>query len=114
MDDPIKRLLGRSEEQKSARMTIKELIDASKDADLKSHLSESETLTFAKADFYAEELGNVGFDDCKKLINFFSDRMMRKRFSFNRMSRVEFGEGFKSELPVQMQEDRNKIERMIK
>lgn len=98
----------------SAKMVMKELIEAKKDADLKSHLTDPETVTFSKADFYAEEFGNFGFEREKNLINFFSDRIMRKRFSFDRKSRIEFGEGLKSEIPIQMAEDRNKMERLIK
>jgi len=113
-EDILSRLINKGIDDKTARMIMKELIEAEKDSDLKTHLSEEETLTFSKADFYAEEMGNSGFLNAKKIINFFSDRLMRKRFSFNRMSRLEFGEGLKSEMPMQMQDERNRAERLIR
>ena len=107
-------LTGAGMDDKSARMVIKEMFKGGLDIDLKTHFSEKETLTFAKSDFYAEEFGNAGFPDVKNIINFFSDRLMRKRLSYNRMSRGEFIQGLISEIQQQLAEQKTKLEKVMR
>lgn len=101
-------------DDKQARMIIKEMFKGNVDIDLKTHLAERETLTFAKADFYAKEFGNDGFPEVETLINHFSDRLMRKRTSYNRLSRQEFIQGLISEIQQQLAEQKTKLEKVMR
>ena len=51
--DLLEQLTKHKQDDKTARMIIRDLVN-SKDVDLKTHFSERETLTFAKADFFAD------------------------------------------------------------
>jgi hypothetical protein len=107
-------LTGSGMEEKSARMIINKLFEGGKEVDLKSHLSEKETLTFAQASFFASEFRNDKFASVGNLIDLFNDHFLRKRVSYNRMSRIEFVQGVISEIQQRIQEERTKVEKLIR
>lgn len=113
-EDLIKKLTERGVDEKSARMIVKELFSAKEDVDLKTHFTEKETLIFTKVDFFSKVFNDEGFTDCKNLLDLFSNKFSRKRVSYSRLSRGEFVESLKPEIQQAMQEDRNKVERLLR
>lgn len=106
-------LKGSGMNEKSARMIVNKLFEGS-EIDLKTHLTEEETLTFAKASFFASEFSREGFEKVGNLIENFNNQFMRKRTSYNRLSRTEFVQGVISEIQQKLQEERMKMEKMVR
>lgn len=111
--DLLESLTKQRSDDKSAKMISKELINA-KDIDLKTHLTEDETLTFAKSDFFADEFETEGFKDCALMIRDFSISIAKKRLSYNRLSRVEFAGMAKPEINEETLNERSEGTKLVK
>lgn len=111
--DLLEALTKQKSDDKTARMIVKELFN-SKEVDLKTHFSERETLTFAKADFFADEFENEGFVDVAEMIRDFNFFLAKKRLSYNRLSRQEFNEGLKPEMAVENRKEGGTPENLIR
>ena len=113
-DSLMKALTSSGVDEKKARMIVKELIDKT-NVQLKTHLTEGETLTFSKSAFYSKNYREKGFDSVSKMIDLFTNELMTNRVSYDRNSRKEFIEALKPELVHDAEEKRGEnTQRMIR